>query len=72
MSAMPSIDGVSDIKMPFGIQKLGAPAARTAATNPTHGPAIHRPSRPTHSTTPAPAMAMVRRCGVSPAWNPKK
>jgi hypothetical protein len=69
---MTSMAGVSDIKMPLGIQKLGAPAASTAAVSPTHGPATDRPSRPTQATVPAPKMAMVRRRGVTPGWKPKK
>ncbi len=69
---MPSMDGVSDMRMPFGIQKLGAPAARTAAVSPTQGPATARPRSPTHKTTPAPRMAMVSRCGVTPSWKPKR
>jgi hypothetical protein len=68
---MPNMDGVSDIKMPLGIQKLGAPAASTAATSPTQGPATARPSRPTQRTTPAPRMAMVRRWEVTPSCSPK-
>ena len=46
--------GVSDMRMPLGIQKLGATAASPAAVTPTHGPATARPSRPTQSTTAAP------------------
>ena len=66
---MKSIDGVSDIMIPLGIQKLGATAANPAAVNPTHGPATARPSNPTHSTTAAPRAAIVRSGDVTP-WRP--
>ncbi len=69
---MPSMAGVSDMRIPLGIQKLGATAANTAATSPTQGPARDRPRRPTHSTTPAPRTAMVIRWGTRPAGNPKR
>jgi hypothetical protein len=65
IKAMNSIDGVSDIKMPLGIQKLGANAANAAAANPTRGPATAFPKRPTQRTTPAPKKAIVRSCPVS-------
>ena len=67
---MRSMAGVSDIKMPLGIQKFGASAARPAATSPTQGPATARPNRPTQSTTPVPRAAMVRRCSPVPGWTP--
>ena len=70
--AMKSIDGVSDIKMPLGIQKLGAKAANAAATNPTRGPATAFPRSPTQRTTPAPRTAMVRSCPVPVSWGTTK
>ena len=70
MSAMNSMAGVSDIKMPLGIQKFGASAASPAATRPTQGPATARPSRPTHSTTAAPSVAMTSKDDVVPPCNP--
>ncbi len=64
---MPSMDGVSDIRMPLGIQKFGAKAARPAAVRPTHGPATARPSTPTHRTTRAPTRGMARLWTVAPS-----
>ena len=63
--------GVSDIRMPLGIQKFGATAARPAAVRPTQGPATARPTNPTQRTTPAPRTAMVNRWSPVPGWAPK-
>ena len=67
---MKSMAGVSDIKMPLGIQKFGARAANPAAVRPTHGPATARPSRPTQKTTAVPRTAMTRSEDVVPPCRP--
>ena len=66
ITAMNSMDGVSDMRMPLGIQKLGANAATSAAVSPTHGPATARPSNPTNRTTRAPSTGMDRLWTVAP------
>ena len=72
ISAMKNMAGVSDIKMPLGIQKFGATAASTAAVRPTHGPATARPSRPTQRTTADPSPAMASSRDVVPPCNPTR